>query len=60
MGTLPRVMTWNTRVPNPAVNSATLGFRPVSKGNQHQGAKGHKKHLSPQEAVFNPEVVICG
>ena len=31
-GTERRVMPWNNRVPRPAVNSATLGSRPVSSG----------------------------
>jgi hypothetical protein len=38
-GTLPRVTAWKTRVPAPAVNSATLGSRPVRSGTRTSAPK---------------------
>ncbi len=31
-GTFPRVVSWKSNVPTPAVNKATFGFNPVSSG----------------------------
>ena len=57
-GTWPRVTIWKISVPRPAVNSATLGSRPVKQRHQHQRAEGDKQHLGADKGLFRGEFVI--
>ncbi len=51
-GTLPRVMTWKTRVPAPAVKSATLAFKPVKSGTRTSAPKATKSIWAPTSISF--------
>src|SRR5210317_1928072 len=46
-GTLPRVTSWNTNVPAPAVKSATLAFNPVRSGTRTSAPKATKSIWAP-------------
>ena len=48
MGTLPRVTSWNSSVPTPAVNRATLLLSPVSKGTSTSAPKATKSICAPR------------
>src|SRR5690554_1909752 len=50
-GTVTRVTPWNTRVPTPAVKSATLGSSPVSSGTSTRAPKATKSIWAPVSRV---------
>ena len=54
-GTLTRVTPWNTRVPTPAVNSATLGSSPVSSGTSTRAPKATNSICTPVSSVRGRE-----
>lgn len=47
MGTLPLVTAWNMSVPTPAVNSATEGSRPTSRGTSTVAPKATNRNCAP-------------
>ena len=51
-GTLPLVMTWNSRVPAPAVNRATLASSPVSSGTRTSAPNATNSICAPSSASF--------
>lgn len=55
-GTWRPVTSWNSRVPMPAVNSATFGSRPVISGIS-TSAKCHEEHLRARNDLA-PERVV--